>query len=47
MNVKNNKLYFNGSISVIPKAYDVRLPAALPLPGPTKISFVFEYFIKS
>ena len=38
-NLSNNKSYCNGSISVIPKAYATKLPAALPLPGPTNILF--------
>ena len=43
----NNKLYFKGSTSVIPKEKLTKLPQALPRPGPTKILLFLAYFIKS
>ena len=42
-NLSNNKLYLIGSIVVIPKQYDTKDPAALPLPGPTNISCSLAY----
>ena len=42
-NLSNNKLCLIGSISVIPNAYDTKLPAAEPRPGPTGISLFFAY----
>ena len=34
-NLSDNKLYFKGSIEVIPSEYVTKEPAAEPLPGPT------------
>ena len=46
-NLSNNKLCLIGSISVIPSAYETKLPAAEPLPGPTGIFLFFAYLTKS
>ena len=39
-NRSKSKLYFKGSIVVIFRQYATKEPAALPLPGPTKMPWV-------
>ena len=46
-NLSKRRLYFNGSILVIPSAKETILPAADPLPGPTGIFISLEYLTKS